>query len=205
MDPDHGLPSLAENSWDLCLTDPPYGGNYKKEDKINYTDALLSLDWFHAARLVSAQLIFSSGQISMFRYPTPNLVICWYKPACTGHNLVGGICNWEPFLYYGKTRIPIDVIKSKAQGYSSEWNHSSPKPLYVFNKIVALIKPRSVIDPFLGSGTTAEVCESLGIPWLGFEIMADYAPDIQKRIDRGIKRHAQQTIDKFVRLKEEGA
>lgn len=201
MDSIYGMPSLKEKSWDLCLTDPPYGGNYEKQDKINYKDEFQDLKWFYLCLAISSQMVFSSGKISMFNYPIPNLVICWYKPASTGHNLGGGISNWEPFLYYGKTRIPIDIIKSKSESYSSKWNHSTPKPLFVFQKLMYLIKPISVLDPFLGSGTTAEVCEELGIPWLGYEIMEEYAPDIEKRIQCGIKKHGQSSLTRFLTKK----
>jgi hypothetical protein len=181
----------------LCLTDNPYGCNYQKKDKENYKDELLPLDWFNEAIRITNQTIFTSGQISMFEYPKPNVVICWYKPACCGHNTVGGMCNWEPFLYYGKTRIPIDVIKSKSQAYSDQWTHSSPKPTYIWSKIIDMIKPKSILDCFIGSGVTIECAEKMGIPWLGFEIMEAYAPDIEKRIQLGMKAH-----DSYKRLKK---
>ena len=66
--------------------------------------------------------------------------------------------------------------------------HSSSKSVELFFVIILQMKPTSVIDPFLGSGTTAEVCESLGIPWVGFEIMEEYRLDIEKRIARGISK-----------------
>jgi DNA modification methylase len=54
----------------------------------------------------------------------------------------------------------------------------------------------------MGSGTTAEVCETLGIPWLGYEIMEEYAPDIQLRIQRGIKKHQQSFLTSYITPKE---
>jgi DNA modification methylase len=47
------------------------------------------------------------------------------------------------------------------------------------------LKPKSVLDPFLGSGTTAEVCSQLKVSWLGFEIKVEYKADIEKRISFG--------------------
>jgi DNA modification methylase len=38
-----------------------------------------------------------------------------------------------------------------------------------------------VLDPFMGSGTTAEVAESLGRRWVGYEISAEYHELIAKR------------------------
>ena len=41
-----------------------------------------------------------------------------------------------------------------------------------------------VLDPFLGSGTTAVVCERLGRRWIGCEINSEYAAMAEKRIQR---------------------
>ena len=79
---------------------------------------------------------------------------------------------------------------------SEDYLHPVPKSINLWTHIINQIKPQSVIDPFLGSGTIAEVCESLGIPWLGYEIMEEYAPDIQKRIERGIMKKKYATKQK---------
>jgi len=47
-------------------------------------------------------------------------------------------------------------------------------------------KPHVVMDPFLGSGVTAQACEELDIEWIGFEIDTRYKSDIDKRIAAGI-------------------
>jgi DNA modification methylase len=41
----------------------------------------------------------------------------------------------------------------------------------------------TVLDPFMGSGTTAQVSQTLGRNWIGCEINEEYAPLQQKRID----------------------
>ncbi len=45
----------------------------------------------------------------------------------------------------------------------------------------AEVIPCTVLDPFLGSGTVAEVCEALGRHWLGIELNPEYEPLIRKR------------------------
>jgi len=44
---------------------------------------------------------------------------------------------------------------------------------------------------FLGSGTTAQVCESLGIRWVGFETNLQYRRDIRNRIREGMLIYAE--------------
>jgi DNA modification methylase len=51
------------------------------------------------------------------------------------------------------------------------------------------LNPDSVLDPFCGSGTIGEVCESLGIPWLGFELNPDYIHDAELRLHQGMEKY----------------
>ena len=74
------------------------------------------------------------------------------------------------------------------------FKHTSPKNTALWYRIVKGINPISVIDPFLGSGTTAEVCVKLGIPWLGFEINEVYSQDINKRLKNCKKEPKQKQI-----------
>lgn len=39
-----------------------------------------------------------------------------------------------------------------------------------------------VIDPFLGSGTTAVACAELGVPFIGYEIVEEYAEMANERV-----------------------
>jgi hypothetical protein len=52
-------------------------------------------------------------------------------------------------------------------------------PLYILKQV----KPRSVLDPFLGSGSYGQASELLGISWLGYEINdIEYRKDIKDTI-----------------------
>jgi DNA modification methylase len=44
-----------------------------------------------------------------------------------------------------------------------------------------------VLDPFMGSGTTALVSESLGRKWLGYEMSESYIEIAKSRIDESIR------------------
>jgi site-specific DNA-methyltransferase (adenine-specific) len=45
-----------------------------------------------------------------------------------------------------------------------------------------LPKDNLILDPFMGSGTTAIACENLGIDWIGFEKDKKYCKDGRNRI-----------------------
>ncbi|MGB0970384.1 MAG: DNA-methyltransferase, partial [Mycobacterium sp.] len=46
----------------------------------------------------------------------------------------------------------------------------------------------TVLDPFMGSGTTAEVAQKLGRNWIGIEAQADYLPMQERRTAQGALR-----------------
>lgn len=206
MDAEHGLPSLKEKSWDLCLTDPPYNVKWdcnntdtskeRIDSVICYEDNLESkeyfnkmIQWYNTNKWIS--ICFSCGN-SNFRdwiiYNDFNRII-WVDMAKQGGVKGANLTKWEYFLTINcKFKLNIlfyDSRKERGEG----WKHTCPKPKGLWFKIIKELNPNSIIDPFLGSGTTAQCCEEMGIPWLGYEIMEEYAPDIEKRIQLGIKSH----------------
>ena len=62
--------------------------------------------------------------------------------------------------------------------------HPTVKPLALIRYLITLITPPggTVLDPFLGSGTTAVAATQLGHPWIGCELTPDYWPIIEARI-----------------------
>lgn len=62
--------------------------------------------------------------------------------------------------------------------------HSATFPLELVNKIIVAFTQKNdlILDPFLGSGTTAVACEKLGRKWIGIEISEKYCEIAAKRI-----------------------
>jgi site-specific DNA-methyltransferase (adenine-specific) len=62
--------------------------------------------------------------------------------------------------------------------------HPTVKPLALIRYLIMLITPPNgtVLDPFLGSGTTAVAATQLGFSWVGCELTADYWPIIEARV-----------------------
>ncbi len=50
--------------------------------------------------------------------------------------------------------------------------------------IARIEKHHKVFDPFMGSGTTAVACQSLGLDWCGCELEPDYVAIANKRLER---------------------
>ena len=92
-------------------------------------------------------------------------------------------------------------FKTAVRNYKFRWNgmlqqqmqdkeerfHPTQKPHKLFQMILRdyAIKNdyKTVFDPFMGSGTTAIACKSLGLDWCGCELEADYVEIANKRLE----------------------
>ncbi|HHN93933.1 MAG TPA: site-specific DNA-methyltransferase, partial [Anaerolineae bacterium] len=70
-------------------------------------------------------------------------------------------------------------------GMHEKTPHPTQKPEELLRKIVLASSNVGdlVVDPFLGSGTTAVVAEQLGRRWLGCDISAEYCTWAVQRIE----------------------
>jgi site-specific DNA-methyltransferase (adenine-specific) len=62
--------------------------------------------------------------------------------------------------------------------------HPTVKPIALMRWLVRLVTPPdgTVLDPFLGSGTTAVAATLEGVKWVGCEMTEDYWPIIEGRV-----------------------
>jgi len=74
-------------------------------------------------------------------------------------------------------------------------HHPTVKPVALMRWLVRLVTPPggTVLDPFLGSGTTAVAAILEGFEWKGCEMTTDYLPIIEGRVAWAIDRRASDT------------
>ena len=186
---------------DLVLTDPPYGVNKAEWDLVFPARKIWSA--VHDALSVGGNFLLIPGEkylpqkisliSSLFDY---QWVIPWYKPNAmqfgkTGyskHSLIWWFSNGEPT---NKPKGMIDVIVSP-MGKREDKNigHPSPKPFLVIKQLLVgfCFDNNVVLDPFIGSGTTAVACERLKRKWIGIEIEEKYCEIAAKRIEQERKQ-----------------
>lgn len=83
--------------------------------------------------------------------------------------------------------IPYETIHSRAR----QRPHPStfpPKLPEMCLRLHGLARTKLVVDPFLGSGSTAVACLRLGVPCLGFDIDADYLDWARDRLQEEYQR-----------------
>jgi len=91
---------------------------------------------------------------------------------------------WRPHPRGAKPRDVIE-IPTTCNGMHEKTPHPTQKPEELLRKIVlASSKPGElVVDPFLGSGTTAVVSEQLKRQWMGCDLSVEYCQWAAKRIE----------------------
>ena len=86
----------------------------------------------------------------------------------------------------------VDKPKEKEKGSFN--NHKTVKPLSLFKYLIHLTTRKNsiVLDPFIGSGTTAVACEETGRKFIGVEINKQYINIANKRLSSLKKGKKQQ-------------
>lgn len=91
---------------------------------------------------------------------------------------------WRPHPKGAKPRDVVE-IPTTCNGMEEKTPHPTQKPEELLRKIVLVSSEPGdmVVDPFLGSGTTAVVAEQLGRRWKGCDISLEYCQWAAKRIE----------------------
>lgn len=180
------LPTLPRA--DAVVTDPPYGVNKAAWDE-KYPDWLEDLA-FAAARTV----VIMPGMWAM--------PLCLkgmgsrYKAVISGHNTNGmtfgpiGFNNWIPAVVGGDVPHRGQDAFEFAVGAEVKPDHPSPKPLaYMLKLIDRTTEPGwTIVDPFMGSGTTGVACVNMGRKFIGIELDPTYFDLAARRIGDALKQ-----------------
>lgn len=193
------LKELPDKSVDLIFADPPYnvGKDYgESTDDEKPVDAYVDWckQWFSECRRVSKYAVVITPSIVYVpewvgRIERTHKVIVWVKENNCSRNYIGktsGYQCYEPILVYGKPNKCIlrDVYNYPISIQPEAEGHPCPKPLKLLKRIVGDFTNENdiVLDPFLGSGTTALAAKLLNRKYIGFEINPDFYEIAKKRL-----------------------
>lgn len=174
--------SMDDNSVDVVITDPPYGCG-----KADWDDTFPTA-WYAEAKRVSKMVAIITGSSGL--KDSVALVGNDFVDVISARNLNGmtrspaGFGNWLAcVLACAKPRQGVTFFEFSVSGDMPD--HPSPKPLSYMTKLVARITDESmtILDPFMGSGTTGVACVKTNRNFIGIEINPDYFATAQKRID----------------------
>lgn len=187
------LPTLADKSVDAIICDPPYNvgidyGAGTNDARVDY--AKWCTAWFtELKRVCRGPIAISVGQANLSAWSMiepPTWWLAWWKPAAMGRCVVG-FNNWEPIALYGKTNKQVcDVIRATIRPDDSiKGLHPCPKPIeWGTKQIEMLTNPGdTVLDLFMGIGTTGIGCAMTGRNFIGIEKNPDFFTVAKRRIE----------------------
>ena len=205
------LPTLPDNSVDAVITDPPYGARKKiANDNPRMIEGFISKIFMCLKDVCTSQLFFS--YIRNLRYWLNtysrwelNNILLWHKefggstsnrfPWKTEYILwfVNGDYSYNPpmvdaksNMLKGKKKKMTDLLEIPSINNMAKerTGHPTQKPLELMTLLVeAVSNPAdTILDPFMGSGTTGVACVQTGRNFIGIEIEPKYYDIAEKRI-----------------------
>jgi site-specific DNA-methyltransferase (adenine-specific) len=199
------LPTLA--GVDAVVTDPPYGINLGKTSGTGGAHGL-NLDAYESyedtyenfvaeivprlnASLDAAKrsAVFSGPHIHEQR--KPDAIGGVHCSAGSGRHR-WGFKTFLPVLFYGTApalNLGAKPIMLSSNETTQKNGHPCPKPIGWMKWLVGLasLGGETVLDPFMGSGTTGVACQSLGRVFIGIDREPKYFDIACRRIEEAMK------------------
>jgi len=181
------MAEMADNSVDLVLTDPPYG--FHKAE----WDTAFPTDWFLESARLAPALGVMPGIWNILSCPVEigRLKYKWTLAAHLTNGMTRGLIgfgNWIPCLIYTSDEISAYKCDGDARDFAvggdKKPNHPSPKPYKVMKWLVSRLPGETILDPFMGSGTTLRAAKDLGRKAIGIEIEEKYCEIAAKRMSQ---------------------
>lgn len=201
------LPTLDDV--DSIVTDPPYGVGFTgSSTKHGRDDSNGYLSFDDTAENVAdvvvpivrecierfGRVVMTPGLRCMFKYPEPRSVGSIFYPSGANAGPWGFVCS-QPIFYYGADPYLAAGKGSRPNGFSTtepaEANgHPCPKPLGQMRWLVnrASMPGDTILDPFMGSGTTGVACAQMGRSFIGIEIEPKYFDIACRRIEQAYRQ-----------------
>ena len=179
------LPSLKA---DVVVTDPPYGIGYEASRYANARHAGIMTgdgEEFDPSVLIELSMpsVIWGGNNFAHRLPRGGW-LCWDKRT---HEAADAILGAPFELAWCSIPTKFKIIRClhggavNADGPGPRF-HPTQKPLAVMRWSITQLPDGSVLDPFMGSGTTLRAAKDLGRRAIGIEIEERYAEIAAKRL-----------------------
>jgi DNA modification methylase len=172
----------------LVLTDPPYGVG-KAE-----WDTKAAFDWIPAAASISQTMGIMPGIANLLMLPSE---VCgqryrWMLSVRIINSTTRGVMgfgNWIACAVYARDGVSIygqaqDATEVSVRGVMPD--HPSPKPHEAMLWLLGRLPGDTILDPFMGSGTTLRAAKDLGRKAIGIEVEERYCEVAANRMAQGV-------------------
>lgn len=178
---------------DAVVTDPPYGiarvwkkggqrhgwqnANRQMELRNSWDDKVPPGEFFDALRDATDEQIIWGG--NYFDLPPSRCWFVWNKPE-RNFSLAEAELAWT-------NRDALVRVFDHPRS-ESDREHPTQKPVELMKWCIDKLKSQTILDPFMGSGTTGVACVKLGRKFIGIEIEERYFSIACKRIEQAYKQ-----------------
>jgi len=186
------LPTLGKV--DAVVTDPPYGIGYAASPVVGRNRAskrYTKLDWDESAPDLSQVLVSGVDAIvwggNYFPLPPTRCWLVWHKPdiAPSLSPLEMAWTNLDRSCGFYRYSISATGLERVAAGSG----HPTQKPLPLMQWCLGFVpNAQTILDPFMGSGTTGVACANLGRSFIGIEREPAYFDIAVRRIAKAYEQ-----------------
>jgi site-specific DNA-methyltransferase (adenine-specific)/modification methylase len=182
------LPTLPKV--DAIITDPPYGIGIAKNP---IRQAHEKLDWDNEPPKKSLiDMCINAGEVAIiwggnyFNLPPSQCFYIWDKQQPLNFSLA--MCE----MAWTNKKSPAKIHRQSVLSY--EKHHPTQKPVELMTFCINQLKfPKTILDPFMGSGTTGVAAIQMGRKFIGIEREPKYFDIACKRIEQASKQ-----VDMFI-------
>lgn len=195
------MPTLGR--FDAVVTDPPYGvlnldgegsttavRKYKRTNLGVFAKRAIAKEasWDVAPSDEAIKFILDAGEQAIiwggnyFNLPPSRAILVWDKEQ-----------PWPNFsqveIAWTNLQRPAALFKVSSSRGAPNKQHPTQKPIAVMEWCLGFIpKAQTILDPFLGSGTTLVACQKLGRMGTGIEIDPDYFDIACRRVEEAARQ-----------------
>jgi DNA modification methylase len=176
------LPGLGKV--DAVVTDPPYGIGIaanpvrQKHAKSDWDNAPPDATTFDLIRRVSSDQIIWGG--NYFGMPASQGFLIWDKKQPEDFSLA--MCE----MAWLSKQQPAKIWRQSVLSY--EKHHPTQKPVPLMEWCIRLVGAQTILDPFMGSGTTGVAAVNLGRKFIGVEKHEPYFEIALRRVSEALKQ-----------------
>jgi site-specific DNA-methyltransferase (adenine-specific) len=183
------LPTLPKV--DAVITDPPYGIGYAAQPtKYQRAGGRAAEAWDNAAPHAAVALAVSLADVAVvwggnyFDLPPSRCWLMWSKKIDYAPSFADFELAWTSLDQNAKAYQMSSKAASLERGAAGD-AHPNQKPLPLMRWCIEQAgKPKMILDPFAGSGTTGVAAVEMGLAFIGIERQPRYFEVMCRRIEQ---------------------
>ena len=193
---------------DAVVTDPPYGISHSSNYGASWNGRQIASDQDTTARDRVAEMAKNAAWVFFGTWKTPPVAgargcVVWDKGPAFGMGdlkfpwkpsfelaYIGGN-GWDGSRDQGVLRGPVQVSWENHPNVPEmeRRKHPHQKPVWLLEHFIEkLPSAQTILDPFMGSGTTLVACQRLGRNGTGIELDPEYFAISCKRVDEATRQ-----------------